>query len=373
MRNILHLNAGNETGGGMHHILSLLEQFNRAEFTLGVFEKGEMLERAKALGIRTVYFPNESRVSLPLLRNIRHYIRKNNVDYIHTHGPRANVYANLLKAVIPAYWVVTVHSDPLHDFKGQGMKGSIFTHLNLRAIKNAHKIIAISEQFRTNLRKNGVANEKIVTALNGIDFKKEIEQCHVRDDFGIDEDAFIFLKVARFERVKGHDVALRAFSKIVERWRHAHLILLGDGTLMEQMKAEAKQLGISHHVHFLGHRDDVERFYQMADVTILTSHSESFPLVLLESARAKTPVISTNVGGVNELIKDDSFGWMTEPGNVQELEKAMKDAVILHKKGSLFTIGEKIHAHASTKFSVEKFAKNVYNVYLSMKNEKISL
>src|SRR5690625_5729573 len=86
---ILHLNAGNETVGGMHHILGLLNALNREEFVLGVLEKGELYKRATNAGIRTVHFSSNTRMSIPLLHKMIRYIKRENINVVHTHGPRA--------------------------------------------------------------------------------------------------------------------------------------------------------------------------------------------------------------------------------------------------------------------------------------------
>ena len=365
---ILHLNAGNETGGGMHHILALLQQLDRKQFVLGVLEKGELMERAEAAGIQTVHFANNMKMSVPLISKIRNYIKQEKINFVHTHGPRANVYANILRRIVPFQWIVTIHSNPLLDFMGKGMYGNFLCKLNVGAIKHADKLIAISEPFRTCLQDAGVSDGKIITALNGIDFHKNTEKAYTKEEFGFAEDDFVFLMVARLERVKGHRVAFEAFAKLMTKQPNCQLVLLGEGSLKEELQRLAVQLGIGDHVHFMGHRNDVDCFYQLADITLLTSVSESFPLVLLESARAETPVIATDVGGVSELILNQSVGWKVDVGNVSEIAAAMEDALLLYKRGMLSLIGKKLQAHASIKFTVENFAENVYNVYLSMKD-----
>ncbi|WP_430790332.1 glycosyltransferase family 4 protein [Virgibacillus flavescens] len=361
---ILHLNAGNETGGGMHHILSLLNKLNREEFILGVLEEGEMLHRARNLGIETVHFASQRKVSIPLIKNIVTYIKQEGIQVIHTHGPRANVYAKFLKKLVDFKWIVTVHSDPFYDFREKGIYGDFLGRLHTNAIKCADRVIAISSPFQQMLEENGVESRKINTVLNGIDFEKKMIGKYLRADLGYSENDFLFLMVARLEKVKQHSLALRSFSEVLLTNPNCRLLLVGNGTLRKDLEEEAERYGIRTRVHFLGHRQDVECFYTLADVTLLTSASESFPLVLLESARAGTPVISTNVGGVKELITNDSVGFLVEE---KDIKKAMDEAIFLKKQGKLQVMGKKLHNHASTKFSLEIFAENIYNVYLEMK------
>ncbi|EQB38106.1 MULTISPECIES: glycosyltransferase family 4 protein [Virgibacillus] len=364
---ILHLNAGNETGGGMYHILNLMKEFNNEQFVLGVMEDGELLKRANESGIQTVHFSCNSRFSIPLIHKMKSYIQQEHIHCIHTHGPRANVYANILRKIVPFQWVVTIHSNPFLDFMGKGMYGKLLSKLNVNAMRQADKLVAISHPFKDFLIDAGIDEAKIVIALNGIDFTHHVECNYRKQDFGIAEDDFVFLMVARLEEVKGHHFALEAFSEVLKSAGNCHLMLAGEGALQQQLEKMVTELGITDHVHFLGYRNDIEHLYQLADVTLLTSLSESFPLVLLESAKVKTPVISTDVGGVSELVVDKSVGWRIKPGNTRELIAAMNDALFFYKRGMLRLMGEKLYNHASAKFTLEIFAENIYNVYRSMK------
>src|SRR5690625_4117388 len=273
----------------------------------------------------------------------------------------------LLKKFAAFHWIVTIHSDPYHDFSGKGIYGHFLSRLNVNALKQADRLITVSEPLRVRMVERGVAHHKVTTAWNGIDFRTKSDLSFTRQDMGLAEDDFIFLMVARLEPVKGHQIALKAFAEIVKVRENCRLILLGAGSLEKELKGLTAKLGVTDAVQFLGHRNDVERFYQIADVTLLTSYSEGFPLVLLESAREKTPVISTDVGSVGELIRDE-FSWKVKPGSVNELIDAMKDTLICNKEGGLVQKGQQFYDFASTRFSLKTFAENIYNVYLTMED-----
>ena len=88
---VLHVNSGNETGGGMFHILSLLKQLkDKVQTTLVVFHEGELADRARNLGVDVEVFPQRSRLDLSVYRRLKHYIKTQNVDILHSHGARAN-------------------------------------------------------------------------------------------------------------------------------------------------------------------------------------------------------------------------------------------------------------------------------------------
>jgi L-malate glycosyltransferase len=367
---ILHLNAGNETGGGMFHILSLLNQLNRSEFYLGVFEHGEMYERAIESGIQTVLFPQRTKFDFSIIKKITRFIRENEIDFIHTHGARANCYGTLIRTLTDVKWLATVHSDPRDDFMGKGAIGRLYTYTNKRALRKADHLLAISERFKTILTVGfNIPSERVSVMLNGIDFEKELPKPYRREELGLSEEDFVIIMVARLEPVKGHKVALKALQKVNANHNgKVKLLLIGDGQQREELKTCTAELGLENVVNFLGHRNDVEKIYPAADAAILTSYSESFPLVLLEAARASVPVITTDVGGVDKLIPDDRYGWIIPVENHEALADRIELAMDLKTSGVLQSMGRKLESYSKRHFSIEQFANNVYNVYLKLLN-----
>lgn len=366
---ILHLNAGNETGGGMFHILSLLNQLDKKECLLGVFEEGEMYRQAVASGIQTEIFKQHSKFDLTILKPLRNYIRLNHIDIIHTHGPRANIYGALLKRLIKCPWVLTVHSSPAYDFLGMGLKGKVYTSMHLWSLRRADHVLAISNEFKEELIGEGISSTNITKILNGINFEQKVEEPHHRAEFEIEANDFVMVMTARLEPVKGHEFALEAVSELISEFPHIKLLLVGDGSRRRALEQVVLDKGLSDHVFFLGYRDDIERLYPLADLTLLTSISESFPLVLLEGARAGLPAITTDVGGVKELIPSREYGWITEVGNVTQIKETIREAIHLKENGKLTKIGENLQKYAKNNFPIEILAKNIYNIYLRMNNK----
>lgn len=361
---VLHLNSGNETGGGMFHILSLLHQLNKKiNVTLGLFHDMEMAERARNMGIQVQIFKQNSKFDLSVLKEIQNFIQKNEIDILHSHGPRANFISYLIRHNITCQWLITVHSDPEDDFIGKGILGRLFTHLNIKSIKNADHILAISNRFKDKLMTFGIEANKISTILNGIDFHVKPRKIYKRSDFGLNENDFVIMQIARLDPVKNHKTAFKALKQLLDKSTEFQLVLVGDGALENDLKNLAKEMNISENVHFLGYRNDIPELLTLCDITILTSRSESFPLVLLESARAKKPVISTDVGDVKSLIPDDRYGFIINVDDYNDLTKKIWKMYQLRKSGMLTIIGENLHRHAAANFSEEHFAKSVLMVY----------
>ncbi|GGF31127.1 glycosyl transferase [Halobacillus andaensis] len=356
---ILHLNAGNETGGGMSHILSLLNMLDHDEVVLGVLEDGEMFHKARELSIDTVNFKQSFPYDLSVLFHIKRYIENENIDMVHTHGPRANVLMNILKPSLSIPWILTLHSNPDDDFMGHGVKGSMFAKLHKCAIRQADHCLAISESFKKLLHTIGVANEKISTIYNGIDFNVLPNQNSYREELGFVDSDFLIGMVARLEPVKQHELAIESFAELNKKNPNTHLVLIGNGSREHELKQLCSQNNLERHVHFFGHREDVSSILPLMDVTLLTSKSESFPLVLLESARARVPVITTNVGGVPQLVPSNKYGWVTE---CEDLTKTLHLAYEKNKDERQ-VMGDRFYHFARSRYSSNHLAQQVTKIY----------
>jgi glycosyltransferase involved in cell wall biosynthesis len=365
---VLHLNAGAETGGGMVHILSLLRKLNPDEMVLGVFEKGQMYYEAQKLGITVIYFGQESRYDFSILKKIAQYIQDEKIQIVHSHGPRANLFVYLLKKKykLACKWVTTIHSDPRDDFLGKGYKGKLFTRIHLFSLKSMDHFFAISNRFKEMVVSFGIDPYKITTIYNGIDFHTPLPEPVLREHLGLTATDFVIIMVARLNPVKGHPIAFQALKKVLEKFPNVKLMLLGDGDLFEELQQLAKELAIEKNVLFLGHRENVHSYLAISDLEILTSLSESFPLVILEAARAHVPVISTDVGGVKDLISDASLGWVIPVKDEKSLKKSVEEAIMAKETGELKLIAENLYKKASTKYSLNQLCENMYETYTKL-------
>ena len=248
---VLHLNAGNETGGGMVHILSLLNELKSENVFLGLFEEGLFQQEALRLGIQTVTFTQKNRYDLSVLSNVVRFIKNNKIDMIHTHGPRANLYGYFLKKVTKVTWLTTVHSDPRNDFLGRGIKGEVFTKLNIFVLKKTDHLFAISDRFKKMLIDFKVHSNKITTIYNGINFeiKRPYDLKIVKNELGLLETDFIITMVARLDPVKCHTLAISALRELVIKYPFVKLLLIGDGPMQEDLHKKVQEFQLENNVN----------------------------------------------------------------------------------------------------------------------------
>jgi glycosyltransferase involved in cell wall biosynthesis len=130
------------------------------------------------------------------------------------------------------------------------------------------------------------------------------------------------LMVARFEPQKDHATLLHALGGLKDyAW---NLDLIGDGPRRSQMESLAGILSIADRVRFLGQRMDVEQILAQAQVGLLVSNWEGFPLSILEAMRAGLPVVASSVGGISESVRDEETGYLVPRGNVELLRDRIR-------------------------------------------------
>ena len=154
---------------------------------------------------------------------------------------------------------------------------------------------------------------------------------------------------------------LQAFAAL--RDPRAHLLLLGEGSLREQLAASVGSYGLEQQVHLLGKRFDIPEWLGASDVFVLSSDWEGNPLSVMEAMAAGLPVVSTSVGGVPELVEPGQQGFLVPPGDRREFTMAMRR--LLENRELMLGMGDAACCHASKSFRVERMVNNYARLYES--------
>jgi N-acetyl-alpha-D-glucosaminyl L-malate synthase BshA len=135
------------------------------------------------------------------------------------------------------------------------------------------------------------------------------------------DDTAVLAHVSNFRAVKRIDLVVQAFAKVAAQ-RPAVLVMVGDGPERGPAQAMVRSLGLQQRCCFLGNREDCVPILQAADLFVQASDSESFGLAALEAQACGVPVVSTDVGGVAEVIRDGETGLLTPSGDAEALAAA---------------------------------------------------
>lgn len=197
-----------------------------------------------------------------------------------------------------------------------------------RVLERASRVVVFSRELSDHAYRLGTPRGKVDVVYRGVD-----RDCFCRADraasrsaCGLPQDAVAILWAGRFEEVKNPALLLHAAGHWQRVWRDLlRVIMVGDGPLLSSLVHLRSQLGLQDVVRFAGSltQTQLALHYAAADLTVLTSHSEGIPNVLLESIACGTPFVATDVGGIAE-IATPGIDRLVRAGDPE----ALADAVI---------------------------------------------
>ncbi|MCB0402810.1 MAG: N-acetyl-alpha-D-glucosaminyl L-malate synthase BshA [Flavobacteriales bacterium] len=158
----------------------------------------------------------------------------------------------------------------------------------------------------------------------------------------------ILVHISNFRKVKRTEDVIRIFD-IIRKQLPVKLLMVGDGPERHHLEELCRELGTCDLVKFIGKVKDTERVLAVSDLFILPSETESFGLAALEAMAARTPVISTNTGGIPEVNKNGVSGYLSNIGNIEEM--AFNSLKILSNEKTLEQFKEAAYQQAK-KFDI---------------------
>lgn len=189
-------------------------------------------------------------------------------------------------------------------------------------IRRTHRTIVCSKQLGQRLEDALGSDVPYQVLYNGVTAEKFVRQ----HDAALPADPDIILHVGKFDRNKGQDVLIEAFSLIAGKFPGASLHLVGSsGESLNHLRDLAQERGVAHRMEFFVDisPEEMPAYYERASMFAFPSRQEGFPLVLLEAGAAGLPVVATRVGGIPELIDGETTGMLIEPNDPVGLADAL--------------------------------------------------
>ncbi|OPZ93551.1 MAG: Alpha-D-kanosaminyltransferase [Firmicutes bacterium ADurb.Bin419] len=362
---VLHLIGGGDIGGAKSHVLSLVNELGKhIDVKLISFRKGAFADDARKLGINVEIVSTGT--IFTDIRKVLEIIRSEGYELIHSHGAKANMIAVAVKKITGLPVVTTVHSDYRLDYLQNIIKMFSFGMVNTIALRFIDYHIGVSKNFKDMLIERRFSPQNIFTVYNGINFdKKDLkltkEEFLSKYKLNFGKDDVIIGILARLHPVKGISTFLQAAAEVIKQNPTVRFLIAGDGEERKSLERKSASLGLEKNVYFLGFIDEPYEFVNSIDINVLTSLSESFPYSILEGTLFKKATISSNVGGISDLIDNERNGFLFEPKDYKTLAKQM--LTLVNDAHLREDMGQKIHQKASTYFSLENMCNTQLSIY----------
>jgi glycosyltransferase involved in cell wall biosynthesis len=350
--NILFLNSSRDWGGNEKwSLLAAAGLAARGHCVYFGCRSSMFEERAGNAPVVFVRFPLANQGDLISVFKINVFIRRHKVDVVIPTRQREYLLGGLAAWPVKRVKVVArLGIDrPLRTMRSR----FAFTRLFDGVIVNAASIA------QTLAKTPGFDASLCRVIHNGIEIvahKPEVRN-RVRKELGIGARQFLIGCAGRCTPQKGFDMAIETFAALVHSAPEARLCIAGDGSQLDEHKAQARSLGIVEKVVFTGFRSDLPDLLSALDLFWLTSRSEGMPNVLLEAMAAGIPAIAFDVAGVRELIDNGRDGVVVAQGAVADL--ARETLALVRDDDRRRAMAVAARKKAGEKFSIDRMVGGV--------------
>ena len=371
---VLHLISSGGMYGAEAVILNLSEELNCSgahQSVLGVFAHPDQpvpkvyeIARQRGIEAHLVCCRGQADVSVP--GSFRSLAERVGADVVHTHGYKADIYAAVAWRGRRPGLVSTCHTWYDNDLALR-----LYGAADRWMLRRFDGVVAVSDDVRGRLLAAHVRGDRIQLIQNGVAVEPFVTAGEKRTRKpGLNGSVRLGL-VGRLAPEKGIDLFLTAAHQLIQRYPEARFSIAGDGPDGEALKQQAKQLGITENVSFLGRQEDMPDFYAGIDILVSSSRQEGLPVALLEGMASALPVVATRVGAVPEAVADGWTGVLVAPDDPTALADGI--APLLRDPGLRARMGQAGQQRIVEEFSAARMTEEYLALYAGVLQRRAGL
>ena len=309
----------------VYEICKMAKQYNNINMEVATGESGILVDKLeKDLGIKVhvlkkLVHPINPFIDYKGYKEIKRLIKENNYDAVHCHSTKAGILGRLASNKLGVKKVIyTVHGYwPILQYEGIKRKIAIFLERYLA--NKTTDLVLISKSDIELSKRMKIGNEKKYRLIyNKITVEKDkIGKGVLRKELNVDNNIKIIGNVSRVDDQKNPFLFIDIANEYLKNNNNVVFVWVGDGNLIQEAKNYAEKLNLKEKVKFIGFRQNGIEYMKDFDLLLLTSSWEGVPITILEAIELKIPILSTDVGGIKEIIGKDSV--FETPKNISEL------------------------------------------------------
>lgn len=340
------------------------------------------------LGITPIIVPEMQReisvgVDMAAYRAVAKIIDDFKPDIVHTHASKPGAIGRLAahNRKVPVI-VHTFHGHYFHSYFGK-LKTNMFKQIERSLAKRTSKIIAISDiqKHELSIEHKIAPPEKFEVIPLGFDLDrfrtdKDTKRASFRQEFNIKEDEVAIGIIGRLVDVKDHPYFLRLVKNTLEKsTKKVRFFIVGDGEMRTELEAYCNELHIPFNAFpayepancpltFCSWRTDIDRINAGLDIVVLTSKNEGTPVSLIEAQASGTPVISTNVGGVENVVSHGITGLLANSSDERKMGENLLQLIENENLRSI--MARNGWEHVGERFHYTQLTQNMDKLYRSL-------
>lgn len=366
-KKILHIIKSMGRGGAEMLLPETLKLHNQDAFEFHYIYflpwKNQMVETIEAAGGIVTCIPASSNLKILLqYPKIITYCKQHDIELIHAHLPFAGFVSRIVHFATKIPLIYTEHNlQNRYHFLTKIINKFTFNFQTLG--------LGVSEEVTLAVQKNIKPKIPVQTLLNGVntDYFKRSETDGIRNSmrlqYGIPKDAFVVGNVAVFRAQKRLDLWLQLFKKVHDTHSNVYGLIVGSGPLEPMLKKQLNALELTNKVIFVGLQTIVKPYYETMDCFMMTSEFEGLPVALLEAMSMECAIVSTDAGGIKEVIQSRKEGIIQ---SVAEWEKLGDELVTLVEQPEV-TVQLKVAARKRVleSFSLQAMVTELETLYFA--------
>lgn len=368
-----------EMGGIEKTLLSCMPYLIQKEVKMTILSSlgGDLDEDFKALGVELIDIGVHKK-PFKDAKFLKKILSEKKFDIVHSRfGHTSGLFAKVCNDLrIP--FIVSIHNERAmfrNNWIGKPILGFIReSYLNYHkklTLKYAAKIVGHSKanlRYFTNETESLPIEGQFQVLYNGVDFSKFHNYPALSEDKQIELDRFtsdtnkVFIHVGSFKEQKNHQFLIDVFKQLNPFEKKYRLLLLGTGSLIDNIKMYVKEQGLEKHVLFLGMQNNIAPYLYQSDLFVFPSIYEGFGNVLIEAQYANLPIVASAIAPHYEATEKGYHQFLYNPKDVVDAVRKIEsllnytDLENLKERGRVF----------SEAFSVEKMVENLNNIYNSV-------
>ncbi len=310
-------------------------------------------------------------------KKLKQIIQEFKPDIVHTHAAKAGALGRkAAKACNVPVIVHTYHGHVFHSYFGKA-KTALYKFIERRLARQSDGIIAISPLQKEELAMQHkiCSPEKITVIPLGFDLHKFQEnlpgkRTATRSKYQLSDDEVAVAIVGRLAPIKNHTLFLDAVETVLKQGIKARFFIVGDGSEKTMITERVNSLNATYGecITCTSWITDIATFNAGMDLICLTSDNEGTPVSLIEAQACNLPVISTDVGGVRDIVKDGETGFIVPKKNVAAL--AEKLALLINSKEIREKMSQNGWKFVEEQFHYTTLVRNMENYYRQLLTKK---
>jgi glycosyltransferase involved in cell wall biosynthesis len=315
---------------------------------------------------------------LVALAKITRILRRGRYDLVHTHTAKAGFVGRIGARLAGVPCVVhTLHGVTFHEHLSPWLRRA-YILLERIAAPLSDVLITVGDDVKSKYLQESIGREEqyvtIVSGMDTLEFERALRSPKTariprRIEFGFTDEHIVLGMVSRLEARKGYRYFFEALARLSGEFPRLKALVVGEGNQEAELRTLAGELGIADRVVFAGFRTDIAEVIAAFDIAVLTSLWEGLPRVLVQYALMEKPIVTFDVEGAREVIREGNTGYIVPQQDVDVLTDRVRQ--LLESETLRIRFGASARAGVEGRWDIERMVSGITDVYRRVESAKI--